>query len=285
MEERSNFFVGRIYRCLRISKQVHNIKIVNFILAVFLMGLGACVTHDELLNLSKGDPFPQTPEDIKELPELRIQPDDQISIRVLALEMEAAAPYNVDPLTTNNSNLGSGATRPLIGFLVDKNGYIDFPVLGRLKIGGMTIGEVREMITDHLQPDYLKEPVVLVRFLNFRVTVLGEVSAPGSFQIATERITIWDALGLAGDLEPYADRTNITIVREQNGSRTYGTLNLQDRNIFQSPFFYLQQNDFIYVRPLQERTAALRDQSQRVLPYISAGVTVITLILTLSNLR
>jgi polysaccharide export outer membrane protein len=199
--------------------------------------------------------------------------------------MDAALPYNVDPLNMNTNNLGNGSSRPLLGYLVDRDGYIDFPVLGRLKVGGLTTGEVREMLVSKLQPEYLKDPVVIVRFLNFRVTVLGEVGNPGTFPVSTERLTLMDALGLAGDLQPYADRTNVMITREQNGFRTYGTLNLQDRNIFQSQFYYLQQNDLIYVQPLQERTAALRDQSQRVLPYISAGVTLVTLVITLTNLN
>lgn len=245
----------------------------------------SCVTHSELLNFSQGAPFPDQPETIPELPQLSIQPDDQLSIRVQALDMEAALPYNVDPPTMNANNLGSGGIRPLIGYLVDRNGYIDFPVLGRLKVGGMTTGEVRQMIINQLKPDKLKDPVVTVRFLNFRITVLGEVGSPGTFTVATERVTILDVLGLAGDLQPYANRNNILITREQNGQRTYGRIDLQDRNIFNSPFFYLQQNDFIYVEPLPERTASLRDQSQRVIPYISAGITVITFILTISNLR
>ena len=261
---------------------------LNSFYLVFLLVVGVslsgCVTHGELLNFSEGRPFPVSPEAIPKLPVLRIQADDLLSIRVQALDLEAAAPFNVDPLRANNNNLGNGSNRPLLGYLVDQEGYIDFPVFGRLKVGGLTTGEVRKMIINKLQPDYLKDPVVIVRFLNFRVTVLGEVSGPGTFQVATERLTILDALGLAGDLEPYANRRNILITREQNGLRTYGSLNLQDRNIFNSPFFYLQQNDFIYVEPLQERTAALRDQSQRVLPYISAGITLITFLITLSSL-
>lgn len=258
-------------------------KYYYLLLIAIWLTANACVTHDELLNFSQGNPFPETSEEIPELPILKIQPDDLLSIRVQALDIEAAIPYNVDPPTMNINNIGGGNIRPLLGYLVDREGYIDFPVLGRIKVGGRTTGEVRELLTRQLTPEYLKDPVVIVRFLNFRVTVLGEVTQPGTFSISTERITVMDALGLAGDLAPYANRTNILVTREQNGQRTYGRINLQDRNVFNSPYFYLQQNDFIYVEPLQERTAALRDQSQRVLPYISAGVTLITLVLTLTR--
>lgn len=264
---------------------MQNNTILFTLMALLVLGMSSCVTHGELLNFSQGEPFPNTPVDISDLPELKIQPDDQLSIRVYAEEATAAIPYNIDPINSNTNNLGNSTSRPLLGYLVDKEGYIDFPVLGRLKVGGKTTGEVREMLIGILQPAHLDDPVVTVRFLNFRITILGEVQSPGNYTIATERFTVLDAIGMAGDLEPYADRTNIMIAREQNGERTYGTLNLQDRDIFQSPFFYLRQNDFIYVQPLKERTAALRDQSQRVLPYISAGVTLITLVLTLTNLR
>ncbi|MCB0633844.1 MAG: polysaccharide biosynthesis/export family protein [Saprospiraceae bacterium] len=257
-----------------------------FLISVLLISLSSCITHNELLNFSKGEPFPSSPEAILELPELRIQADDLLSIKVQALEApDAALPYNIDPPNMNATNLGSGAVRPLIGYLVDRGGYINFPVLGRLHVGGMTTHELREKIIDLLKPDKLLDPIVTIRLLNFRVTILGEVASPGTYTVATERVSILDALGMAGDLEPYANRTNILITREMNGQRVYGHIDLQDRNIFNSPFYYLQQNDFVYVEPLPERTASLRDQSQRVIPYISAGITVITFILTLANLR
>ncbi|PHN01507.1 polysaccharide biosynthesis/export family protein [Flavilitoribacter nigricans] len=261
---------------------------LNYFHIAFLLLLSttSCVTHSELLNFSQGEPFPDQPETISELPQLKIQPDDLISIKVHALEEPAAAiPYNIDPLNANVNNLGGSNVRPLIGYLVDRDGFITFPVLGRLYIGGMTTTGVENLIIGLLKPDELKDPMVSVRLINFRITVLGEVSNPGTFSVATERITILDALGLAGDLQPYANRTNILITREQNGERFFGRINLQDRNIFESDFFYLKQNDFVYVEPLPERTASLRDQTQRLLPYISAGITVITFILTLTNLR
>lgn len=262
---------------------------INPIYLIFLLIIGinfsSCVTHNELLNFSEGEPFPTSPKVIAELPELKIQPDDLLSIRVQALDLEAALPYNIDPLDANVTNLGAGNTRPLLGYLVDRNGYIDFPVLGQIKVGGLTTGEVRELLVSKLQPDYLKDPVVIVRYLNFRLTVLGEVASPGSFTVPTERMSIFDALGSVGGLSPYANRTNILISREQNGMRSFGRINLQDRAIFDSPFFFLQQNDFIYVEPLQERTASIQNQSQRILPYVSAGVTLITLVITLTTLN
>jgi polysaccharide export outer membrane protein len=244
------------------------------------IGASGCVTYDELLNFSEGEGYPPEPQEIPAAPELEIQSDDLLSIRVYALDIEAALPFNVDPPNPNMNMMGGQGIRPLFGYLVDGQGNIDFPILGSIRASGLTTNELKQSLLEKLK-EYLKDPVVTVRFLNFRVTVLGEVNQPGSYLVATERVSVLDVLGMAGDVTPYADRTEVQVVREENGYRTYTTLNLQDRNIFLSPYFYLQQNDMVYVQPLEERTASLRDQSQRALPYISTGVTILTLILTL----
>ena len=171
----------------------------------------------------------------------------------------------------------------MIGYLVDSEGYIDVPVLGKIFVAGLTFQELKEQLLQQLAT-YLKDPVVVVRFLNFRVTVLGEVSNPSTFLLANERVTLLDALGQAGDITPYGNRTNILVIREQNGERNFGRLNIQDREIFQSPYFYLQQNDVVYVEPLEEKTSTVRDQTQRILPWLSVITSLTTLVITLSRL-
>lgn len=251
---------------------------------ILLLLLSSCVTHEDLLNFTQGEEFPTVPKSIQNLPQLSIQPDDLLSIRIKALDPAAAVPFNIDSENMGNMNMGGGAgTRPLIGYLVDRQGTIDLPILGKIEVIGKTTDEVRQIIADKLKP-YLQEPVVAVRFLNFRITVLGEVGRPGSFSVANERITILDILGLAGDITPYGNRTNILVIREENGQRKFGQLNLQERDIFGSPYFYLRQNDVIYVEPLEVRTASIRDQSQRILPWLSAITALTTLALTLSNI-
>jgi polysaccharide export outer membrane protein len=173
--------------------------------------------------------------------------------------------------------------RPLIGYLVDSGGFIDFPILGRIQAAGITTAELKINLIKQLEP-YLKNPVVVVRFLNFRITVLGEVFQPSSFVFPNERVTVLDALGLAGDMTPYANRTNVLVVRELNGQRSFARLNLQDRHIFESPFFFLQQNDVIYVEPLEAKTSTVRDQTQRILPWLSVISSLTTLVLTLTTL-
>ncbi len=253
-----------------------------FLTAVILVG-SSCVRHPELLNFSEGPAFPSTPETITNSPKLILQADDLISIRVKALDEETTLPFNVDlpNVAAGNINANS-AVRPMFGYLVSAEGTIDFPILGTLEVAGKSIEQVRVIITEKLEP-YLKDPVVIIRFLNFRVTVLGEVLQPSTFFFANERVTVLDALGQAGDLTPYANRTNVLIIREVGGERQYGYLNLQDRSIFKSDFFYLRQNDVIYVEPLEEKTASLRDQSQRILPWLSVITSLTTLVITLTR--
>ncbi|MEQ8704226.1 MAG: polysaccharide biosynthesis/export family protein [Phaeodactylibacter sp.] len=246
--------------------------------------LSSCVTHDELLNFNTGPEFPTTPVEIQNLPQLTIQPDDLLSIRIKALDPIAAMPFNIDPENMNMQMMNaSGGMRPLIGYLVDREGTIDMPMLGKIKVLGKTTDEIRQIVLEKLKP-FLNNPVVSVRFLNFRITVLGEVSRPGTFFVANERVTVLDMLGLAGDVTSYGNRTNILVIREEDGRREYARLNIQDRDIFQSPYFYLQQNDVLYVEPLPVRTASIRDQSTRILPWLSAITALTTLALTLSNI-
>ena len=255
--------------------------------SLLLTSLSSCVSHGELLNFSQGAEFPNLPVDIDNLPELQIQPDDLLSIRIKSLDQVAAEPFNVDPPGMMNMQAGGGggggSSRPLIGYLVASDGTIDFPLLGSLTVAGLSTDEVRLLLLEKLEP-FLKDPVIMVRFLNFRITVLGEVGGPGTFFVANERVTVLDMIGQAGDITPYGNRTNVLVVREHNGQRVFGRLDLQDREIFQSPYFYLQQNDVVYVEPLPVRTASIRDQSQRILPWLSAITALTTLALTLSRL-
>ena len=262
-----------------ITKQKHIILLVAISLILLLE---SCVGHKELLNFSEGDSFPVGTELIQNFPKLVLQSDDLISIKVKALDEETAMPFNLDlPNVGSNLNVNAGA-RPMIGYLVGDDGTIDFPVLGTVSVAGLATEEVADIIAEKLSP-YIKDPVVIVRFLNFRVTVIGEVLQPSTFLFANERITVLDALGQAGDLTPYGNRRNILVIRENDSERQYGYLNLQDRNVFQSEYFYLKQNDVIYVEPLPTKTASIRDQSQRILPWISVITSLTTLVISLTR--
>ena len=135
-------------------------------------------------------------------------------------------------------------------YLVNNQGEIDFPVLGRLKISGLTKNECEALIREKLIP-YLKEtPIVNVRMVNYKISVLGEVKSPGTFTVSNEKVNVLEALAMAGDMTVYGVRDNVKLVRENaNGERIIQTLNLNDADLIRSPYFYLQQNDILYVSP------------------------------------
>ncbi|WP_168797586.1 polysaccharide biosynthesis/export family protein [Neolewinella litorea] len=244
------------------------------ILFICVLGFlfSSCIQHRELLNFSEGE----FPDSVANTPPLMIiQPDDLLSIQVITPDVETSAPYNLFPSNTNITS--SGGSRPLVGYLVDATGKIEFPGIGRMEVAGMTVEELKQKLQTGLS-DLLINPAIIIRFINFRITVDGEVNTPGSFIMPNERVTVLDATGLASGLTEYANRTNILIIREQNGERQFGRINLRDRDVVNSPYYYLRQNDYIYVEPLPERTATVRDQTQRIVQWGSVGASLISLI-------
>lgn len=184
----------------------------------------------------------------------RIMPKDVLMITVNTVNPEAAAPYNLivrNTLTSTSSTVGN-YQGSLQTYLVDNNGTIEFPVLGTLEVGGLTKSQCEQMIHDKLRP-YLnaaENPVVTVRMSNYKISVLGEVAHPGMFTVSNEKINILEALAKAGDLTIYGVRDRVKLIRENaNGKKEIHTLNLNDANIISSPYYYLQQNDIVYVEP------------------------------------
>lgn len=259
-------------------------------ISLIIISLSSCVSHQELLNFNNTRLEENSPENILNALDLKIQAEDLLRITVHSSDPLAAAPYNIEPQDQRAGNMnqlsqGQGGGNNLelfMGYFVDKEGYIDFPGLGRIEVAGLTLDQAKFNLYNLLQP-YLKDAVVNIRFLNFKVTVIGEVNAPGVLRLTNKRVTLLEALGMAGDLSHYANRTNVLVMREQAGSREYARLNLQSADIFTSPYFYLQQNDVIYVEPIKARVATVADPAQRIIAYASAGLSLISLILVLSK--
>ena len=182
----------------------------------------------------------------------KIMPKDILTITVNTVNPEAAAPFNLVVSTALNNNGQIGNQRALQTYLVDNEGGIDFPVLGRIKVGGLTKSECEAMIHDKIKP-YLnaaENPVVTVKMSSYSISVLGEVNRPGSFQVSREKINILEALAQAGDLTIYGVRERVKLIREDaQGHKQIHTVNLNDANILTSPYYYLQQNDILYVEP------------------------------------
>ncbi|MDH7446551.1 polysaccharide biosynthesis/export family protein [Aquimarina sp. 2201CG14-23] len=180
--------------------------------------------------------------------------DDIVSILVSATDMDAARPFNLMqgaslPISAGESGAtSSGTSSPEPTYLIDENGNIEFPVLGKLKISGLTRVQVKDMIKEKLKI-YIKDPIVNVRLKNFKITVIGEVQRPGSYTIPNERITIIEALGLAGDMTITGKRENVMVIREDDGVNTYHRVDLTSKAIFDSPVYYLAQNDVLYIEP------------------------------------
>ncbi len=183
----------------------------------------------------------------------RIMPKDLLTITVNTSDPQASAPFNLTtqtPLNAASSNINTTTQPTLQQYLVDNNGGIDFPVLGRLKVGGLTKNEAEELIRGKLLP-YLKEtPIVTVRMTNYKISVIGEVNKPGTFTVSNEKVNVLEALAMAGDMTVYGIRDNVKLIREDaSGKQQIIPLNLNQADIVLSPYYYLQQNDIIYVTP------------------------------------
>lgn len=208
-----------------------------------------------------------------------IQPDDLLMIIVSAQNPLAAEAYNLTTNLTVDPNDQSGTSRRQQQlYLVDSEGYIDFPVLGRLLIGGKTKEQVSDEMHALIAKD-IKDAVINIRLMNYKVTVMGEVNRPGVHKINSERITLPEALSLSGDLTKYGKRDNILITRETTDGITTQRVDLTSTDFMQSDYFYLKQNDIVYVEPNKTRV-----NSSGVGPNISIYLTVISLLLTTTAL-
>ncbi len=222
------------------------LKLVPMLL--FLASLAGCTAYKSVPYLQNVD---QVELEKKPLYDAKIMPKDLLTITVNTTDPEAAAPFNLTVQTVLNSQTKSTYSQPaLMMYLVDNEGMIDFPVLGRLKVGDLTKTQAEEMIRQGLKP-YLKEvPIVNVRMANYKISVLGEVAHPGTFSISNEKVNIFEALALAGDMTVWGVREDVKLIREDsNGERQVVSLNMNDADVINSDYYYLQQNDVVYVTP------------------------------------
>ena len=222
-----------------------------------------------------------------------IQPQDQLSIIVNSSNQELAAIFNKSVATRYaGSEMGSSGGRYVTGYIVDNEGSITFPQLGPVKVSGLNRWELQSLLEEMLHSTgLLKDATVTVEFLNFKISVLGEVTAPGSYSVAGDKITIFQALALARDLTIHGQRNNIMVIREKNGERTIYTLDPRSSEIFNSPAYYLQQNDVVYVTPSVVRAGQSTINENYFksgsfwMAMGSLGVTVANLIITISRLK
>ena len=216
-----------------------------------------------------------------------IQSGDVLDIKVTAFDENAVRPFNLYSMN-NSTSTGqvNGQTAQLApqGYLVDNEGFIYFPVLGKLYIKGMTLAQLRADLEKRLLT-YLAEPLVSIKQLNFNVTVLGEVKKPGQYTNPSDKITVLQALGLAGDMTDYGNRTNVKLIREEEGvSKTY-VIDFTDKNITSSPYYYMQQNDVLYVEPDMIKKKSANIDPNRGLVFQIGGVALGVASILISILR
>jgi polysaccharide export outer membrane protein len=275
----------RYINCFSIKSKVQ----IFFYLSLLIFS--SCKPARDLTYFSDLDQQKEYSQSITNLQEARIQANDLLSIVVTSLSPEANSLFNRGAMPA----VGTSGTAAVSGYansnsfnesyLVDKNGQIDFPVLGKITVAGLTRNQAKDIISKQLEK-YLKEPIVYVRQLNFSITVIGEVKSPATFSIPSERINILEALGKAGDMTPYGRRDNVLVIREQEGQRTLARLNLNSKEVINSPYFYLRQNDVVYVEAhalLEERTNNA-DRNVRFFQIALSSISLIIIIITqLSN--
>jgi polysaccharide biosynthesis/export protein len=207
------------------------------------------------------------------VPKLVIQPNDLLSISVSSLNAEASAVFNQANNSGANTNNTTTTTTTATGFLVDGAGNIQYPFLGQVPVAGLTKEELKDKLTKALvDKKLLVDPILTVRFLNFKVTVLGEVAHPTVVTVPSERISLLEAIGLAGDLTIYAQRDNVLVIRDENGQKITQRLNLNSTELFSSPYFYLKSNDVVYVEPNKSKVAST-GRSQVWLPVLFSALS------------
>lgn len=211
--------------------------------------LVSCGSKKDLVYFQDEPLSSQTENELDNNFELVYKQNDILTIDVSAQLAESVAAFNLPAVAYNTSGNAENQTTVLRQtYLIDNQGNIEFPVLGTLKIGGLTRPEATKMLKEKIG-EYVKEFIVNIRLVNFTITVLGEVTKPGSFTVQSERISLTQALGLAGDLTIYGKRNNIFLIRDINGDKKYATFDLTSINVVNSPVYYLSQNDVIYVEP------------------------------------
>jgi polysaccharide biosynthesis/export protein len=226
------------------------LKIFDFfkITALFtIVLLSSCASRQNIAYF-QDEPLSAVVENSNSNFELHYKADDLLTINVSALDPKVARPFNLEATYTTQSVIDGQGTLKQQTYLVDSNGNIEFPVLGTVKLGGLTRTEATVHLKEKLS-EYIKSPIVNIRLANFTISILGEVAKPGTYTIQDERISLTQALGLAGDLTIYGKRDNVFLIREVNGEKKYTTFDLTSVNVLYSSNYYLTQNDVIYVEP------------------------------------
>lgn len=257
---------------------IYSLSTRKLFFVLILLMTSSCVTRKNMVYFQNVDQLRESVERNRN-DNLLIQPDDELTIRVSAPEQTATIPFNLTQSVA--SQAGIGGSVELETYLVSDEGTIQFPVIGNLEVQGLTTIQLAEKIKNSIS-EYIKDPLVNVRILNFQISVLGEVNNPGTFSIDDDHINLSKAIAMAGDLTIYGKRENILILGEEEGVKTYAYLDLTDANVVNSPYYNLKQNDVIYVEPRSSRRQTA-GSTNIAATYISIASVVASLVVLFTN--
>lgn len=257
-----------------------------FMLSLIILGNTSCQSYKNIPYLQNSE-FMLPDSETHPLYDARIQPKDILTISVHTTNPEASLPFNLTVANTQYQQGRSGAITSqaaLLPYLVNNEGRIDFPVVGEIKVGGLTKNEAESVIKEALKSYLTEEPIVTIRMENYKITVLGEVARPNTFTIANEKVNIFEALAMAGDMTVYGIREDVKLIRENaKGQQEIVSLNLNDASITRSPYYYLQQNDILYITPNKTK-AKDSDIGRTTSMWISATSIIISLASLIVNI-
>jgi polysaccharide export outer membrane protein len=253
-------------------------KIIPFLVALFLF---SCASRKDVVYYQNIDGLANQKSNSYEI---KLQPDDLLMVIVSAEDPEIAMPFNLKSISVQNPGRLDAVTgqQTMQLYLVDADGFIEFPVLGKIKVSGLSRSELLQMLQQKIGV-YIKDPIINLRIMNFKVSVQGEVNAPGTYTVDSERITLIEALSKAKDLTIYGKRNNILIIREIDGVKSYNRVDITKADFINSPFYYLAQNDVVYVEPNKNKIngAAVGPNTGVIISATSLLIALITLVIRL----
>lgn len=259
-----------------ISDKRFNIRsILYLILPLFFFS--ACVPQEKLIYLS-GD-LPKSQFELAPIKEYKIQPGDNLYIQVLGLDTQTADLFSIQPSGVYRQYQANDLSAYLSSYSVNPEGYIEFPIIGEILVKDRTIDEIKELVQKAIA-EYMRDATVIVKLVNFRISVLGEVARPGQYPVYQTKIGIFEAIALAGDLTQWGDRKNVQLVRRSSGTSEIVHLDLSSRDILESEYFFLMPDDIIYVTPMKAKTFAFT-----TFPYSIVFSTITTTLLILNFFR
>ncbi|MDR2919879.1 MAG: polysaccharide biosynthesis/export family protein [Tannerella sp.] len=242
---------------------------IYFYLIICLIS-SSCVSNKKIVYFQGAE----NAIDETKVTEAKIQPNDNLLILVSSPKVEVSDIFN--SIQINERGNSTQESLALQGYIVDKDGYINFPILGRVRLGGLTKNEAINLLQDKIS-EYVVESTVNIRFLNFRVTVLGEVNKPGVYTVTNETISLPEALGLAGDMTIHGRRNNVLVCREVDGKKEFYRMDMTSPDLFRSPNYFLQQNDIVYIQPNKAKSSGA-GYNQNLPIWVSVFSTIITII-------